>query len=341
MTVWDLTPESGRGILDGMLLSAAKDAEHKAWILFWKNTPQKYQDMYIKGYEETRNPPPENRPSSTDVLCNLLGVFACIGIPGGVCLETSNFHTTSKLLNVLLLIVGLFLAAVAFVGPWFFFCRLDKKKEELKSPAMKFYDAVNVEIKKLEDEVRHDELLSGLKFMGATTIGVMAGLVTGHLGAAIAAAKVVSGEGVTAANLVSAATGVGGLSELADAADMADAIDAADTADAVNSASGATNAFSHVSDTSSYSGNITVDSAGHIMDEHNLILGRFDGQHIFDSSNSIAGTINGNHLLGANGDIIGTISGDKIMGSHGDIMYRVDTSGNVFDNHNMIIGKIS
>lgn len=45
MTVWDLTPEAGRGILDGMLLSAVKDAEHKAWILFWKNTPQKYQDI--------------------------------------------------------------------------------------------------------------------------------------------------------------------------------------------------------------------------------------------------------------------------------------------------------
>lgn len=214
-------------------------------------------------------------------------------------------------------------------------------KRQIKGTEEKFYDAVNEEIKKLEDEIRHDELLSGLKFMGATTIGVMAGLVTGHLGAAIAAAKLVSGEGVTAANLVSAATGVGGLSELADAADIADAIDTAGTADAINTANDATNAFSHVSDTHAYSGEITVDTAGHIMDEHNLILGRFDGQHIFDSSNSITGTINGNHLLGSNGDIIGTISGDKIMGSHGDIMYRVDISGNVFDNHNMIIGKIS
>lgn len=257
MDIYDVGYELGHkkgDSTDGILIQSYQNASYKCWKIFWENIPLEYHDMYIRGYYESskgliftddkafkeyKDKDTVYKPGCFDEIGKgCLGCLGCLLVPilyGIGCyifydVLESVFHLERNKAEGLAPIM--FVVSMVLLLLWFAYSVDKDEQKKKKSKYELFYDAMNEEYSKFSEEVENkifgEEFLSNFIAVGALA-ALVTTVVTGHVGVAIAAVKVASGEELTPLNAVSAVSGLSGLTDISDAATAIDAIDTADT----------------------------------------------------------------------------------------------------------------
>lgn len=291
--------KAGSALMDGIFTRAGKDSDHVCWKIFWSRMPQEWKEAYDIGYHHKKN---RIRFNKFIIAC----VVAALPLYYILFDRTPSAARSSSELDIGTILGYIFLFIILFILYKFIaipYKTLEEqrwfRKRFVTNKYEKFTDQVNAMFKefyfKYGRELAGENLMGNLLgYVAGAAVGI--GLAAGHLGAVVAAGKMMAGKPLSATNVVSTVSGVGAAVDAVDGVDavtsVADAADAADGASSAMDAADAADAAGSMADMADMSEGMAnvVNAAGDVSDmiADNDLLTAMDINDAADAVSSVA-----------------------------------------------------
>lgn len=330
-------------LFNNIFSRVSKKADNHLWCAFWQQLPLELRINYDRGYRNKKR----RKRFVTAIIC-----LCCFGLMFYNANDNVGFLISiifAPVMFCLLRKIYLFLERKGWYrGAFGGYNQFEKITDEVDAAYKEFYDENK---DKAEDDAFKEELLGF-----AATFCLSIGLATGHLGTAMALCKVAGGESLSAANVVSMATGIDGIDEAVDGASVVQDITDTDMLSKSSIDVVADNIESHDIDSiagtekqldlkdsfSQQAGTIMKNADGTVdlLDNNMQMTGHIDDNLLLNGLNMLAGRIDGNVIYDSLGNVAFTIDGNNIYDQNHQLCYTVE-NGVVRDALNQMAGSFA